>query len=190
MSPYEGEQRTSNLWMGGTEGTLTGRDAGSLSAVEVADANSVSTFLHFSCWWIQQPQASLFQLQGSCSELWIGWWCRAWRTHELFKTKPNSVDKTQNPTHKEKQSSAHCADSIRLLYRDGTFDGASFYLNAFDNDLTSSQRTLNLFFMNITILTLVLISFDAINLSFSYAFGLPFCRWIIDFIMTFFSKLH
>lgn len=50
MSPYEGEQRTSNLWMGGTEGTLTGRDAGSLSAVEVADANSVSTFLHFSCW--------------------------------------------------------------------------------------------------------------------------------------------
>lgn len=109
--------------------------------------------------------------------------------HKLFKTKPNSVDKTQNPTHKEMQSSAHCADSIRLLHWDGTFDGASFYSNT-DDDVTSSQQTLNLFFMNITILTLVLISFDTINLSFSYIFALPFCRCITDFIMTFFPKLH
>ena len=50
MSPYEGEQRTSDLWMGGTEGTLTGGDAGCLGAVEVTHANRVSTFLHFSYW--------------------------------------------------------------------------------------------------------------------------------------------
>lgn len=42
--------RTSDLWTGGAEGTLTGGDAGSLSAAEVTHANRVSTLLHFSCW--------------------------------------------------------------------------------------------------------------------------------------------